>query len=219
MGEESMAWRGERYRRCLGSNTCVPTGCRRLLPDGTALTRARCSRCCLSSSHSLRRTSGLSGSPCLTSRRIQGGRVRCTSFHRASPSASPTGRPNRRRRNRGQGRPTRTERTAPSVRGNDHAPRRAGRVRVRGRTHGRSRSSPCVGRAISGVSRVQGKGDGRPSGDVPPRCAPPETPPYRNSLRVNGSRLGRDGTSLAFSVTRPKGSMSFATRPRTRRPD
>jgi hypothetical protein len=31
--------------------------------------------------------------------------------------------------------------------------------------------------------------------------------------------LGRDGTSLAFSVTRPKGSMSFATRSRTRRPD
>ena len=141
-----MACRGERYRRCLGSNTCVPTGCRRLLPDGTALTRARCSHCCLSSSHSLRRTSGLSGSPCLTSRRIQGGRVRCTSFHRASPSASPTGRPNRRRRNRGQGRPTRTERAKSVLRlvlwgtlrhGEGRRPRSRRRQRLarRGRRH------------------------------------------------------------------------------------
>ena len=37
MGEESMACRGERYRRCLGSNTCVPTGCRRLLSPVFAL--------------------------------------------------------------------------------------------------------------------------------------------------------------------------------------
>ena len=84
----------------------------------------------------------LSGSPCLTSRRIQGGRVRCTSFHRASPSASPTGRPNRRRRNRGQGRPTRTERTKSLLwgtlrHGEGRRPRSRRRQRLarRGRRH------------------------------------------------------------------------------------
>ena len=98
-----------RYRRCLASNTCVPTACRRLLSNATASTRARCSRCCSSSSHSLRRRSGLSGFPCSTTQRIQDGRVRCTSCRRGSPSASHTGRPSRRRRKRSRAGALRTD--------------------------------------------------------------------------------------------------------------